>query len=109
MPEVDNFSLAPPNSTLVLEAGKKDKMRPGDILGALTGEAGIAGKYVGKIDIYDRQSYVAIEKSMIEKAYSCLKSGRIKGRTFPVWVFGQPESVDTADIWGTGSKGKAKS
>jgi len=53
----------------------------------LTGEAGIEGKYVGKIDIYDRQSYVAIEKSMIEKAYSYFRNGKIKGRTFSVWMF----------------------
>jgi ATP-independent RNA helicase DbpA len=85
--EVDGFTLTPPNSTLVLEAGKKDKMRPCDILGALTGDAGLEGKYVGKIDIYDRQSYVAIEKNMIKKAYSYLKNGQIKGRTFPVWLF----------------------
>jgi ATP-dependent RNA helicase DbpA len=91
--EVEDFILAPPNITIVLEGGKKDKMRPGDILGALTGEAGIESKYVGKIDIYDRQSYVAIERSMFEKAYSYLKNGKIKGRTFPVWVFVQPNSV----------------
>jgi ATP-independent RNA helicase DbpA len=85
--EVEGFTLMPPNSTLVLEAGKKDKLRPGDILGALTGEAGIEGKYVGKIDIYDRQSYVAIEQKNIEKAYSYFKNGKIKGRSFPVWIF----------------------
>jgi len=79
----------PPNVTIVLEGGKKDKVRPGDILGALTGAAGIESKYVGKIDIYDRQSYVAIDSRMVEKAYSYLKNGKIKGRTFSVWVFGQ--------------------
>lgn len=84
---VKDFTLTPPNSTLVLEAGKKDKMRPGDILGALTGDAGIEGKYVGKIDIYDRQSYVAIENSMIEKAYSYFRNGKIKGRTLSAWIF----------------------
>ncbi len=87
--EVEEFTLAPPNVTIVLEGGKKDKVRPGDILGALTGAAGIESKYVGKIDIYDRQSYVAIDSSMVEKAYSYLKNGKIKGRTFSVWVFGQ--------------------
>jgi len=92
--DVEGFTLVPPNVTLVLEGGKKDKMRPGDILGALTGEAGIEGKYVGKIDIYDRQSYVAIERSYFKKAYSYLKNGKIKGRTFSVWVFGQPDSFD---------------
>lgn len=92
--EVEYFTLVPPNVTLVLEGGKKDKMRPGDILGALTGEAGIEGKYVGKIDIYDRQSYVAIERSAADKAYSYLKNGKIKGRTFPVWMFDQPDSAN---------------
>jgi len=87
--EVEDFTLTPPNVTIVLEGGKKDKVRPGDILGALTGAAGIESKYVGKIDIYDRQSYVAIDSSMVEKAYSYLKNGKIKGRTFSVWVFGQ--------------------
>lgn len=87
--EVEDFTLAPPNATIVLEGGKKDKIRPGDILGALTGEAGIESKYVGKIDIYDRQSYVAIESSMVEKAYSYLKNGKIKGRSFSVWMFDQ--------------------
>ncbi|MBU0943725.1 MAG: ATP-dependent RNA helicase DbpA [Proteobacteria bacterium] len=92
--EVEYFTLTPPNVTIVLEGGKKDKMRPGDILGALTGEAGIEGKDVGKIDIYERQSYVALERSVAQKAYSYLKRGKIKGRTFPVWVFGQPELID---------------
>lgn len=85
--EVKHFSLSPPNVTIVLEGGKKDKIRPGDILGALTGDAGIAGRCVGKIEINDRQSYVAIDKSMVAKAYSYLKKGKIKGRKFSVWMF----------------------
>lgn len=102
--EVEDFTLTAPNSTLVIEAGKKDKMRPGDILGALTGEAGIKGDFVGKIDIYDRQSYVAIARNMIEKAHSQLKGGKIKGRTFPVWIFGQRKPVDYTNVWGSSSK-----
>jgi len=90
--KVEDFTLTPPNVTIVLEGGKKDRMRPGDILGALTGEAGIEGKYVGKIDIYDRQSYVAIERSRLKQAYSYLKNGKIKGRTFPVWIFSEKKS-----------------
>ena len=88
--QVEGFTLTPPNQTIVLEGGKKDKMRPGDILGALTGEAGLEGKDVGKIDIYDRQSYVAIDRKAVDKAYAYLKNGKIKGRSFSVWVFGQP-------------------
>lgn len=80
------FRLKAPNSTLVIEGGKKDKLRPGDILGALTGDVGIEGKYVGKIDIRDRQSYVAIDRSLIDKVFTWLKTGKIKGRKFSVWV-----------------------
>lgn len=80
------FTLESPNRTLVIEAGKKEKLRPGDILGALTGEAGLAGEAVGKIDIYDRQSYVAIASGVVGKAHARLKNGKIKGRSYPVWI-----------------------
>jgi len=80
------FSLSPANITLVIEAGKKQKLRPGDILGALTGDAGIAAKFVGKIDIYERQSYVAIDRTMINQAFAILKNGTIKKRKFTTWV-----------------------
>lgn len=101
--EIESFTLNAPYSTLVIEAGKKNKMRPGDLLGALTGEAGILGKYVGKIDIYDRQSYVAIQREMVERAYQSLKKGKIKGRTFPVWILGQKKVIDYSNAWGTHS------
>lgn len=84
--KADGFTLKPPNITLVIEGGKKEKIRPGDILGALTGEAGIEGKYVGKIDIYDRQAYVAIDKTKVYEAHKQLQKGNIKGRKFNVWV-----------------------
>ena len=105
LPTVDNFTLIAPNSTLVIEGGKKDKMRPGDILGALTGEAGIAGNYVGKIELYDRQSYVAIDRSIIDKAYSHLQRGKIKGRRFPTWILGKQSPVDMRNVWGNRSSG----
>jgi len=84
--KVENFSLQPANVTLVIEGGKKDKVRPGDILGALTGDAGIEGKFVGKIDIYDRQAYVAIDRSRVKEAHKGLQKGNIKGRKFDVWI-----------------------
>ena len=84
--KAEGFTLKPPNITLVIEGGKKDKVRPGDILGALTGEAGIEGKYVGKIDIYDRQAYVAIDRTKVYEAHKQLQKGNIKGRRFDVWV-----------------------
>ena len=96
----ENFTLMAPNATLVVEGGKKNKIRPGDLLGALTGDAGIAGEYIGKIDIYDRQSYVGIKRDMIDKAHSRLKKGTIKGRTFPVWILGREKTIDYTNVWG---------
>lgn len=81
-----SFKLPPKNVTLVIEGGKKDKLRAGDILGALTGDAGLKGESIGKIDIYDRQAYVAIEREQIEKALNYLKNGKIKSKKFSVWA-----------------------
>jgi len=80
------FEMQPKNVTLVIEGGKKDKLRAGDILGALTAEKKLAGDAIGKIDIYDRQSYVAIQRDMIETAHKILKNGKIKAKKFSVWV-----------------------
>ena len=81
-----NFELPPQYITLVIEGGKKDKVRAGDLLGALTGDAGLKGSSIGKIDIYDRQSYVAIERAFIDQAHKKLNSGKIKGKNFSVWI-----------------------
>jgi ATP-independent RNA helicase DbpA len=83
---VKKFEMKPEFVTLVIEGGKKDKLRAGDILGALTGEGGLQGEDIGKIDIYDRQAYVAIASEQSEKAYNYLKQGKIKNRKFSVWI-----------------------
>ena len=71
--------------TLYISGGRKDKLRPGDILGALTGEAGgFQGTDVGKIEIHDRFSYVAIAKGSADRAIERLGAGRIKGKKFKV-------------------------
>jgi ATP-dependent RNA helicase DbpA len=75
---------APPMVTLCIDGGRKNKMRPGDILGALTGEAGIAGSEVGKIDVFDSQAYVAIRSASAAQALSSLSGNKIKGRFFKV-------------------------
>lgn len=80
------FEMHPANKTLIIDGGKKDKVRAGDLLGALTGDAGIQAKYIGKIDIYERQSYIAIDKDFIGKAHKNLKKGNIKGRSFRVGI-----------------------
>jgi len=70
--------------TLRIDGGKTDKLRPGDILGALTGDAGLAGKHIGKIAIYATRSYVAIAREQAGKAVAKLEAGKIKGRRFRV-------------------------
>jgi len=82
----NSFEMKPQNVTLVREGGKKDKIRAGDLLGALTGEAGLAGSSIGKIDIYDRQAYVAIERAFIDQAHKKLSQGKIKNKKFSVWI-----------------------
>ena len=70
--------------TLQINAGKKQKIRPGDILGALTGEAGLQGSDVGKIKITPMSSYVAVKRSIIKQALTKLQNGKIKGRSFKI-------------------------
>ena len=79
-----NFKLSPPMVTLCINAGKKNKLRAGDILGALTTNANIVGKKIGKIDIFDNISYVAVERPIAKQAYQTLTEGKIKGRKFRV-------------------------
>ena len=66
--------------TLVLASGKRDKIRPGDILGALTKDAGLPVDIIGKINITALHSYVAIHRSHVDKAYHYLLKGKLKGR-----------------------------
>jgi len=80
------FEMKPQYVTLVVEGGKKDKLRAGDLLGALTGDAGLSGSDIGKIDIYDRQAYVAISRPLIKEAHAQLQKGKIKGKNFSVWI-----------------------
>jgi len=82
----NGFEMKPEFVTLVIEGGKKDKLRAGDILGALTGDAGLKGSSIGKIDIYDRQAYVAIERELIDMAHKRLQKTKIKAKKFSVWI-----------------------
>ena len=74
--------IAPQMVTLSLDAGRKTKVRAGDILGALTGEGGIAGADVGKIQISEQYSYVAVKRSVASAALKRLQEGKIKGRSY---------------------------
>lgn len=86
-PAKKRLQLAP-MKTLVVDSGRKEKVRPGDILGALTGDAGLPGTAVGKIDVFATRSYVAIQRDVANKALERLRAGKIKGRNLRVRPLG---------------------
>jgi ATP-independent RNA helicase DbpA len=76
-----NYSLTATMATIQIDAGRKQKIRPGDILGALTGDAGIAGTEIGKINIFDNSSYVAVTRTALRQTMNYLANGKVKGRS----------------------------
>ncbi|WP_150317105.1 ATP-dependent RNA helicase DbpA [Enterobacter hormaechei] len=79
-----NISIAPlaaEMATLCIDGGKKAKMRPGDVLGALTGDIGLDGADIGKITVHPAHVYVAVRQSVAHKAWKQLQGGKIKGKT----------------------------
>lgn len=71
-------------ATLCIDGGKKAKMRPGDILGALTGDMGLDGADIGKIDVHPMHVYVAVRESVARYAWKQLQQGKIKGKSVKV-------------------------
>lgn len=67
--------------TLQLDGGKKHKIRPGDIVGALTASKEITGDDLGRIQVYDIWSFVAVRRSLAQVALRMLQEGKIKGKT----------------------------
>ncbi len=76
----------PSMQTIQILGGKKQKVRAGDILGALTKQAGIDGKKIGKINILPMVSYVAVEHDVVKPALKQLQTGKMKGRNFKARV-----------------------
>ena len=70
--------------TLQISGGRKDKLRPGDILGALTGDSGLAGTAIGKIAVFDLHTFVAIDRNVVVTAQQRISSAGIKGKPFKV-------------------------
>ncbi|CAE6880062.1 Belongs to the DEAD box helicase family [Vibrio sp. B1REV9] len=68
--------------TIQIDGGKKQKVRPGDILGCLTGKDGIPGSQVGKIHLFPMRAYVAVDKAVAKKALQTISNGKMKGRQF---------------------------
>jgi ATP-independent RNA helicase DbpA len=78
--------LIPPMVTLHIQGGRKEKIRPGDVLGALTADLGYTREQVGKINVNEWSTYVAVDRDIAEQAASRLNDGRIKGKSVKVRV-----------------------
>ena len=76
--------LRPPMSTLQIVGGRKEKIRAGDVLGALTGDAGFTKEQVGKINVNEFSTYVAVDRRIAREAAHKLSTGRVKGKTVKV-------------------------
>lgn len=72
--------LLPPMETLQILGGRKEKIRPGDVLGALTGDAGFRGDQIGKINVTEFSTYVAVERGIARDALRKLNAGTLKGK-----------------------------
>lgn len=81
---LDKPMVGPKMATLQIDGGKKQKVRAGDILGALTSKGGIAGSDVGKIQLADSWAYVAVDAKKANIALNKISEGKLKGRSFRV-------------------------
>lgn len=87
LPQIDQkFSLKTKMRSICIDAGKKEKLRAGDIVGALIHECGLMKEEIGKIDQLDHLSYVAIPRESAEKIYKVFANRPIKGKTFRKWL-----------------------
>jgi ATP-independent RNA helicase DbpA len=78
----DSAADPAPMMTLCILAGKKDKLRPGDVLGALTGDGGLAKEQVGKINVFEFNTYVALDRRVAWDAFGRLTRGSREGGDF---------------------------
>ena len=78
--------LIPPMVTLHIQGGRKEKIRPGDVLGALTADLGYTREQVGKINVNEWSTYVAVDRDIANQVASRLNAGRIKGKSVKVRV-----------------------
>ncbi|MFN6993542.1 MAG: ATP-dependent RNA helicase DbpA [Aquincola tertiaricarbonis] len=76
--------LRPPMATIQIMGGRKEKIRAGDVLGALTKDLGYAGTQIGKININEFSTYVAVQAEIAPQACQRLAAGKVKGKSVKV-------------------------
>jgi ATP-independent RNA helicase DbpA len=77
--------LMPPMVTLQILGGRKEKIRAGDVLGALTKDAGFTKEQIGKINVTEFSTYVAVERKIAREALRKLNEGKVKGKKVKVY------------------------
>ena len=65
---------------LFLNVGKDQKIKPGDVLGAIAGESGISGRMIGSIDMYDKYTFVEVPEDCAQEVLHCMKNVKIRGK-----------------------------
>lgn len=89
LPPSTDFTVPKPAMvTLLIDGGKKQKLRPGDIVGALTGVGGIDAEDIGKIHMFPMRAFVAIKRQHSRQALKILSQGKMKGKNFRARVIG---------------------
>ena len=86
--------LLPPMQTLQIQGGRKEKIRAGDVLGALTADLGLSRDDVGKINVNDFSTYVAVRRELASDAAARLNAGRIKGKSVKVRLLSGQDSLE---------------
>ena len=81
-----NQPLVPAMATIHIQGGRKEKIRPGDVLGALTADLGYTREQVGKINVNEWSTYVAVDRAIAQQVASRLNDGKIKGKSVKVRV-----------------------
>ena len=76
--------LRPPMLTIQILGGRKEKIRAGDVLGALTKDMGFAGAQIGKINVNEFSTYVAVDRQIAQQVLRKLDAGKVKGKTVKV-------------------------
>jgi ATP-dependent RNA helicase DbpA len=91
LPPADAQLPPPPTMiTIAIQGGRQDRLRPGDIVGALTTGVGIAGTDIGQIAVNERISFVAVVAAVAKRAVDGLTAGRIKNKRFRAYVVKPP-------------------
>ncbi|WZL72748.1 DEAD/DEAH box helicase [Clostridiaceae bacterium 35-E11] len=80
----ENTGAEPGMVRLFINVGKKHRIRPGDIVGAVSGETGMPGKLIGTIDIYDKYTFVEVPKEYAQEVLRNMKNNQIKGKTINI-------------------------